>query len=126
MRDKADAVQTGAIIGGVITACSAVGQFGAATEFGNVSTEKAVADGQKFGTAAGLGGYVSQGFNAAGDRDEARSQEAQARSKAAGHQGDEAEANLHDIHKVDDSAKDLLQEIARNQNAGVMAILARR
>jgi hypothetical protein len=125
-RDKGDSVRTGAALGGLITVCCAVGQFKAATEFGEVSDSEATADGQKFGQANGLAGLASQGFNGAGDRDDAQSLEVQARSKAAGHQADEAETNLQAIHKVDDSAKDLLQEIARNQHAGVMAILARR
>ena len=145
MREKADSVLTGAVIGGAITMAGAVGQFDAANDFRtslsdvphpgteqgaiaelNGINNKAQSGVQNFGAVASLGGSINQIFTAAGDRDEAASQTAQARSKAAENQADAADTNLRSIEKVDDSAKDLLQEIARNQHAGMMAILSRQ
>ena len=145
MRDKAASVETGAIIGGVITVASATGEFCEASEFRTSLSDvphPGVGDGsakeleacngqvnarvQGFGTIANVGNLINQGFEAAGDREAALSQEADARSRAAGKQADEADTNLRAIEKVDDSGKDLLQEIAREQHSSVMAILARR
>jgi hypothetical protein len=146
MREKADAVQTGAIIGGVITMSSAAGQFCAASEFRTSTSDvpganagdevkvaelrtindKATAHMQEFGSTASLGSFVSQIYNASGDRAEARSQEAQTLSRAAGHQADEADSDLQGIEKIDNSSKELYEEISKNQHAGMMAILARQ
>jgi hypothetical protein len=144
MREKADSVLTGAVIGGTLTMAGAVGQFDAATNFEtslsnvphpggdgaiaelNGINNKAQASVQNFGSLATLGGNINQIYTAAGERDDAKSQDAQVRSRAFGAQASEADANLQAIEKVDDSAKDLLQEIARNQHAGMMTILSRQ
>jgi hypothetical protein len=140
LRDKADSVLEGAVIGGTLTMVGAVGQFSAATEFqtslsddtGGAAAEltainsKAGADVQKFGSLSTLGGNVNQVFTAVGDHDEVLSREAQARSKAAEEQANEADSDLQAIQKVDDSGKDLLQQINQNQHAGMMAILSRQ
>jgi hypothetical protein len=141
MHDKADSVERGAIIGGVLTMVSAAGQFEATTEFRTSVSDvphpgseaeltaingKANARSDGFGKLASLGNLVSQGFNAEGEREDGLSQEAQVRSRAAGRQADEASANLDAIQKVEDSAKDLLKEIAQEQHSSVMTILARQ
>jgi hypothetical protein len=145
MREKAESVVTGAVIGGAITMASAVGQFDAAADFEtslsnvphpdtsngavaelNGINNKAQANVNCFGSVASLGGSINQIFTAAGEREDASSQEAQVRSKAAETQASEADADLQAIQKIDDSAKDLLQEISRNQHAGMMAILSRQ
>jgi hypothetical protein len=145
LRDKAESVLTGAVIGGAITMAGAVGQFDAAADFqtslsdvphpgigdGSIAelngiNNQAQANVQKFGSLSSLGGNVNQVFNAVGDHDEVLSQESQARSKAAEGQANEAETDLQAIQKVDDSGKDLLQQISQNQHAGMMAILSRQ
>jgi hypothetical protein len=145
LRDKADSVLKGAVIGGAITMAGAVGQFDAAGDFRTSLSEvphpgfgngpiaelnginnQAQANVQKFGSLSSLGGSVNQVFNAIGDHDEVLSQQSQARSKAAEAQANEAETDLQAIEKVDDSGKDLLQQISQNQHAGMMAILSRQ
>jgi hypothetical protein len=145
MRDKAESVLTGAVIGGGLTMVGAVGQFEAAGDFQTSLSDvphpglgdgpaaeltainsKAQANSQGFGSLSSLGGNVNQIFTAAGDRHEASSQVAQAHSRAAEAQANEADADLQAIEKVDDSGKDLLQQIADNQHAGMMAILSRQ
>jgi hypothetical protein len=144
MREKADSVLTGAVIGGTLTMAGAVGQFEAASDFRtslsdvphpggdgaiaelNGMNNKTQASVQNFGSLTSLGGNINQIYTAAGEREDARSQEAQVRSRAAETQAGEADADLQAIQKIDDSAKDLLQEIAGNQHAGMMTILSRQ
>ena len=91
MRDKADLVETGAILGGAFTIGGAAGQFGAATEFCTSVSDvphpgcdapvkeldaingAAGAKVQAFGSLGSSGNLISQGFNGAGDREEALS-----------------------------------------------------
>jgi hypothetical protein len=126
MHEKADAVATSALVGGSLTMVCAVGQFDAAGEFGDVSDHQANADVKKWEAASAIPGNVTKVIAAEGDRAEARSLGAQARSKAAQHQADEAESDLQALHKLDDSANEVYQEIERTQHASMMAVLARQ
>jgi len=145
MHEKATLVETGAIVGGVITAAAGAGQLGESTEFctsvadaphpdlGSGSVKeldaingKAGSVVQGLGTLASSGGLISQGFNAAGDAEEAASREADALGRAAGERANEADTNLQAITKVDDAAMDLLKDIAHEQHSSVMTVLARQ
>ncbi len=133
MRDKADSIKTGAFVSGAVTALSAGVQAYCATQIDVSGSEVAKAKNERVERWAAvahdvgsIGGAVNQIFTAKGECDEALAQEAQARSKAASHQAEEAQANRQDANKVDEAAKELYQEIARNQHAGIMAIVARQ
>jgi len=129
MHEKAKAIRTGAIIGGLCTIGGAGVQFVGVAKIG--SDVQSVRDqGSAFVKAgestAQIGGNASQLFNAQGADAEGDSQSAQVRSKAGGSRADEAVNNLHAIEKIEDSAKELFKEIADNQHAGIMAILSRQ
>ncbi|HEX9295852.1 MAG TPA: hypothetical protein VF881_08450 [Polyangiaceae bacterium] len=133
MRDKANALEMGGYASGLLTIASAGGQAIATTQFDTSGSHEGDATNKKVDgwngvakTGGGLANSVSQVYGAKAENQEAFAQGAQARSKASGRQADEAETNRQQANKVDDAAKELYKEIARNQHAGIMAIVARQ
>src|SRR3954463_15911273 len=82
MHDKADAVRTGAFVGGALTMAGAAVQFGGIDKVGSAAKPiSSQGEGmlQAGRTTADLGGQVSQLFSAAGADAEGRSLSAQTR-----------------------------------------------